>query len=240
MCLDGEKNDRVAFQARADYQNHAIGWLHRGYSSLGGGKVVRIPRIWMVYGECRFKGRSDATQAGLALARARGRACRERSSRAVVRAGWWGRLGSGCLKGVQTPRRLASHWLGRAVALAVRLAHGQLGFLDVDRDLLRQCQGEAAAAFAAAADRIGVSGCRLRRYLREGPGVLESPIGQRDHHPGAAAGHVGEFTGAAGDRPYAAFGAGGLPGQPLYVDTRGTIRDAGNASVDRTKIFRRS
>ena len=36
----GEKNDRVAFQARADYQNHAIGWLHRGYSSLGGGKVA--------------------------------------------------------------------------------------------------------------------------------------------------------------------------------------------------------
>ena len=55
MCLDGEKNDRVAFQARADYQNHAIGWLHRGYSSLGGGKVVRFPRIWMVYGECRLK-----------------------------------------------------------------------------------------------------------------------------------------------------------------------------------------
>ena len=26
MCLDGEKNDRVAFQARADYQN-PIGWL---------------------------------------------------------------------------------------------------------------------------------------------------------------------------------------------------------------------
>ena len=38
MCLDGEKNDRVAFQARADYQNHAIGWLHRGYSSLAVGK----------------------------------------------------------------------------------------------------------------------------------------------------------------------------------------------------------
>ena len=55
MCLDGEKNDRVAFQARADYQNHAIGWLHRGYSSLGGGKVVRFPRIWMVYGECRLR-----------------------------------------------------------------------------------------------------------------------------------------------------------------------------------------
>ena len=29
VCLGGEKNDRVAFQARADYQNHAIGWLHR-------------------------------------------------------------------------------------------------------------------------------------------------------------------------------------------------------------------
>ena len=54
VCLDGEKNDRVAFQARADYQNHAIGWLHRGYSSLGGGKVIRFPRIWMVYGECRL------------------------------------------------------------------------------------------------------------------------------------------------------------------------------------------
>ena len=61
MCLDGEKNDRVAFQARADYQNHAIGWLHRGYSSLGGGKVVRIPRIWMVYGECRVNKELHAT-----------------------------------------------------------------------------------------------------------------------------------------------------------------------------------
>ena len=29
--------------------------LHREYSSLGGGKVVRFPRIWMVYGECRIK-----------------------------------------------------------------------------------------------------------------------------------------------------------------------------------------
>ena len=27
VCLDGEKNDRMAFQARADYQSHAIGWL---------------------------------------------------------------------------------------------------------------------------------------------------------------------------------------------------------------------
>jgi len=55
VCLDGEKNDRVAFQARADYQNHAIGWLQRGYSSLGGGKVVRFPRIWMASGECRLR-----------------------------------------------------------------------------------------------------------------------------------------------------------------------------------------
>ena len=46
----------VAFARRsADYQNHAIGWLHRGYSSLGGGKAVRFPRIWMVYGECRLR-----------------------------------------------------------------------------------------------------------------------------------------------------------------------------------------
>jgi hypothetical protein len=40
---------------RADYQNHALGWLQRGYHSLGGRKVVRFPRIWMSYGECRFK-----------------------------------------------------------------------------------------------------------------------------------------------------------------------------------------
>ncbi len=67
MCLDGEKNDRVAFQARADYQNHAIGWLHRGYSSLGGGKVVRFPRIWMVYGECRYN--NNLTDWGKLMAR---------------------------------------------------------------------------------------------------------------------------------------------------------------------------
>ena len=66
----------------------------------------------------------------LALARARGRACRARSSRAVVRAGGWGRLGSGLSKRVQAPRRLASHWLGRAVALAVREAHGRWCGLD--------------------------------------------------------------------------------------------------------------
>ncbi len=55
VCLDGEKNDRMAFQARADTQNHAIGWLQRGYGSLGGGTVVRFPRIWMSSGECRIR-----------------------------------------------------------------------------------------------------------------------------------------------------------------------------------------
>ncbi len=34
---------------------HAIGWLQRGYSSHGGGTVVRIPRIWMSSGEGRLK-----------------------------------------------------------------------------------------------------------------------------------------------------------------------------------------
>ncbi len=53
--LDGEKSDRLAFQARADYQNHALGWLQRGYNSLGGRKVARFPRIWMLSGECRLK-----------------------------------------------------------------------------------------------------------------------------------------------------------------------------------------
>ncbi len=56
LCLDGEKNDRMAFQARADHQNHAIGWLPRGYSSLGGGTDVRFPRIWGLSGTCRISG----------------------------------------------------------------------------------------------------------------------------------------------------------------------------------------
>ncbi|MCZ6530321.1 MAG: hypothetical protein O6949_08315 [Chloroflexi bacterium] len=45
VCLDGEINDRMAFRARADLQNQAIGWMRKGYSSLGGGTVVRISRI---------------------------------------------------------------------------------------------------------------------------------------------------------------------------------------------------
>jgi hypothetical protein len=35
-------------------KNHAIGGLQRGYSSLGGGTLVRFPRIWMASGECRL------------------------------------------------------------------------------------------------------------------------------------------------------------------------------------------
>ena len=45
----------MAFRTRADLQNQAIGWLRKGYSSLGGGTVVRFPRVWMASGECRFK-----------------------------------------------------------------------------------------------------------------------------------------------------------------------------------------
>ena len=41
---EGDKKDRVAFQARADYQTHAIGWLQRGYSSLGGDRMASIHR----------------------------------------------------------------------------------------------------------------------------------------------------------------------------------------------------
>ncbi len=33
VWLDGENSDRPAFQARADLQNQAIGWLRKGYSS---------------------------------------------------------------------------------------------------------------------------------------------------------------------------------------------------------------
>ena len=55
VCLKGEKNDQMAFQSRADLQNHAIGWLQRGYGSLGGGALVRFPRIWGLSGKCRIR-----------------------------------------------------------------------------------------------------------------------------------------------------------------------------------------
>ena len=45
VCLNGEKSDRMAFPSRANYQNHAIGWLQRGCSSLGVGTVVQFPRL---------------------------------------------------------------------------------------------------------------------------------------------------------------------------------------------------
>ena len=53
MCLDGKRNDQMAFHALADYQNHVIGWLQWEQSPLGDGAVVRFPRIWMSSGECR-------------------------------------------------------------------------------------------------------------------------------------------------------------------------------------------
>ena len=55
VCLDGEKNDRMAFQSGADYQNHDIRWRQRGYSSLDGGTVVHFPRSWTSSGECRIR-----------------------------------------------------------------------------------------------------------------------------------------------------------------------------------------
>ena len=45
----------MAFRTRADLKNHAIGWLRKGYGSLGGGTVVRFPWFWMSSGECRFQ-----------------------------------------------------------------------------------------------------------------------------------------------------------------------------------------
>ena len=68
--------------------------------------VTIIANLGEPIGESRLKRRSDATQACLAQARARGRACRPAER------------GAANLNGVQTPRRLASHKLGRAVALA--------------------------------------------------------------------------------------------------------------------------
>jgi len=30
LCLDGKRNNQMAFYALPDYQNHFIGWLQRG------------------------------------------------------------------------------------------------------------------------------------------------------------------------------------------------------------------
>ena len=43
VCPDDGKSGQMAFQARADLQNQAIGCLPKGYGSLGGGTVVRFP-----------------------------------------------------------------------------------------------------------------------------------------------------------------------------------------------------
>ncbi len=43
VCLDDGKSGQMAIQTRADLQNQAIGWLRKGWSSLGGGVVVRFP-----------------------------------------------------------------------------------------------------------------------------------------------------------------------------------------------------
>ncbi len=48
------KYGQMAIQATADLQNQAIGWLRKGCSSLGGGMVVRFPRMWVSSGECRL------------------------------------------------------------------------------------------------------------------------------------------------------------------------------------------
>ena len=53
VCLDGKRNDQMAFHALAEYQNHVIGWLQWEQSSPGDGAVVRFPQIWMSSGECR-------------------------------------------------------------------------------------------------------------------------------------------------------------------------------------------
>ena len=53
--LNGGKSGHMVFQTRADLQNQAIGWLPKGGSSHGSGRVVRFSQIWMSAGECRLK-----------------------------------------------------------------------------------------------------------------------------------------------------------------------------------------
>ena len=49
VCLDGDENDRMAFQSRADYQNYAIEQLQRGYNALAldcGTIFTNLDGIW--------------------------------------------------------------------------------------------------------------------------------------------------------------------------------------------------
>ena len=55
VCLDDGKYGKMAFRTGAAPQKQAIGWLRKGCCSLGGGPVVRFPRIWMSSGECRLR-----------------------------------------------------------------------------------------------------------------------------------------------------------------------------------------
>ena len=63
----------MAFRTRPDLQNQAIGWLRKGYNSVGGGTVVQFPLSWTSSGECRLthpdedhlRGFDDLFHAGL-------------------------------------------------------------------------------------------------------------------------------------------------------------------------------
>lgn len=50
MCLDGGKSDRMAFRARAELHNHAIGWLQKGiqfpWRSDAGTILTNLVVIW--------------------------------------------------------------------------------------------------------------------------------------------------------------------------------------------------
>ncbi len=43
VCLNGGKAGQLAFQARTDRQNQAIGWVPKGCRSLDGSTVVQLP-----------------------------------------------------------------------------------------------------------------------------------------------------------------------------------------------------
>ena len=55
----------AAIRADAMLDKGDLDGQRRGCSSLGGGTVIRFPRIWMSYGECRLSNRYLAGRKGI-------------------------------------------------------------------------------------------------------------------------------------------------------------------------------
>ena len=116
-----------------------------------------MPGGCKAWGFCPDDSGPPATKRGFGLT-ARAVPLRPTSSRGEEgKKGYRHGGGTRVLKGVQAPRRLASHKLGRAVALAARCAHGRRCGLDDEGDWVPsfKARSDATRAFLAYARARG-------------------------------------------------------------------------------------